>query len=552
MKRFLRFRLSTFLIAFTIFAIWLGWYVHSVRQQQAAVAVIKRFGGWIYYDFQFVSGKFNPQAKSWVPDWLRTRLGTDFFHSVVRVNMVYNDDGPKRLDNGQVSGEALEYIRQLPRVEELLLKETQATDENLHYLKRLKRLRRLYMWDAADVSDVGIQQLAGLRNLQYVHCNGAHLTDFSLAIFGRMPNIEGLSLQGNSFTDRGLAHLKSLSNLKSLWLGMGDTRITDAGLKNVYVLKNLQEFEIQGAPVTASGLGELQIKLPKLKIYHGLTNTPKLAVVTTLPPADAPQLCFLSDRHDPPGDHNKPWPGTYWRPNGEVVEKTKELEDLRSTASAFTRRTDRHLNIFVLVRDEAASPSGEIDLLDDGGKPLSEQFLANPAYSGRSIKTDHFWQQFVLPMPEKLELPERGTIRLRYTSGTWRSLATFSASEQFSLLNAIGVTHVATGDDAAGHAFVSIYIRSPDGDRYQYKLVGHDKKKQTIRSSGTRQTGDLTSSYVLTFEFLYPRVKFTDFELLGRSKYTTDYKSISFHPGHITTPVMRQPDGSLTGTEQKN
>ena len=552
MKRFFRLRLKTLLILFTIVAIWLGFYVRSARQQQAAVHALGQLGGWSYYDYQIVKGSFDPNAKSWVPDWIRLPLGNDFFHSVVSVNLVYNDDGPKRIDNGQTTGEALQYVGQLSHLKELLLKEGQANDDNLRYLSGLSHLRRLYMWDAAEVSDLGIQQLAGLRNLEYVHCSNAHLTDVSLAIFGQMPKLNGLSLQGNRFSDRGLERLKSLSKLESLWVGTGDTHITDTGLKYVYGLKKLREFEFYNAPVTETGIQELRTALPKLTIYHGIVENPKPKQYSEPPPAGAPQLCFLSDQHDPPDDDKEPWPGTYWRPDGTIVEKKTDLIPLRTTEYSTIGIKQPLLNIFLMVQDVEHHPSTEIDMLDDAGKPLHEQWLALTPYSGKVTKdADHFWQHYPLIVPEHFKLPQRGTIRVRYAHGNWQELATFPASDEQSLLNARGVSHVATGDDGAGNAFVSLYIQSPEGDKYQYELSGRDKKKSTIRSSGMRQAGDLRASYVITFEFPAPRSKFTEFVLLHRPKYTATYEFVSFHPGMITTPAMRQPDGTLTATQQQ-
>jgi hypothetical protein len=91
-RRWLQFSLRTFLVLLTVFGVWLGLHVRSARKQKESVAAIKRLGGWYYYDFQ----KFDPdthkvdlKATSWVPAWLLSHLGEDFFHNVEMVNMVY-------------------------------------------------------------------------------------------------------------------------------------------------------------------------------------------------------------------------------------------------------------------------------------------------------------------------------------------------------------------------------------------------------------------------------------------------------------------------------
>jgi hypothetical protein len=268
MKRFLRFRLRTLFVAVTLLCLFLGWQVHAARRQAAAAEAIRRLGGWVYYDFQIVNDKFDPKGKSWTPAWMQRGLGIDFVHPVVTVNLVYNDDGPQRIENRQLTDEGLKHVAAFRGLEMLLLKGDQATDEGLRHLKGLRKLRRLYMWDAKKVSDQGISHLQSLRKMTYVHCGLGQLTDESLRIFGRMPNLEGLALQRNHFTDDGLAHLSGLTKLTSLWIGLGETKITDAGLRHLHGLKRLKTVDVQGSPVTADGMAELRSAIPNIRIVH--------------------------------------------------------------------------------------------------------------------------------------------------------------------------------------------------------------------------------------------------------------------------------------------
>lgn len=282
MRRFLRFRLRTLLIAVTALSIYLGWHVHSAETQRNALDGIHNLGGWAYYDFQIVNDQFDPKSKSWVPEWLRRKLGNDFFHDVVHVNMVYNDDGPHRLENNQTSDAALSIIGRLPNVRLVGLSGGQATDSGLHELSKVKQLRRLLMWDAAQVTDEGIKQLRNLPHLKYVHCSNAQLTDESLRTFATMKQLDGLSLQGNHFTDRGVAYLTGLRKLKELWIGLGPTQITDAGLKHLEKLSALKVLDVQQASITLDGLTHLVEARPNLTVYHGLTEKlPARASVAT-------------------------------------------------------------------------------------------------------------------------------------------------------------------------------------------------------------------------------------------------------------------------------
>ena len=65
-------------------------------------------------------------------------------------------------------------------------------------------------------------------------------------------------------TDVGLKELAPLKNLTAL--GLNGTKVTDAGLKELAPLKNLEELHLKGTKVTDAGVKELQKALPKCEI----------------------------------------------------------------------------------------------------------------------------------------------------------------------------------------------------------------------------------------------------------------------------------------------
>ncbi len=98
-----RFSLRAFLIVVTVSAVWLGMHTRRARQQKAAVQTITDYGGWVRYDYQFVDGDFDGQAKSWVPQQVHEWLGIDMFHSVAEVNLSYSSDTGKRIETRTVA-----------------------------------------------------------------------------------------------------------------------------------------------------------------------------------------------------------------------------------------------------------------------------------------------------------------------------------------------------------------------------------------------------------------------------------------------------------------
>jgi Leucine-rich repeat (LRR) protein len=300
LRSLLRFRLRTLLLAVLVISVGMGIYVKRVKKQQESISAVKRLGGWAYYDYEVKEdGQYDPQGESWVPAWLRKRLADDYFHPVVQVNMVYNDDTGKRLDNLKTTDEVLSHLDGLPRLEMLLLHGTQASDKGLVHVGKLTNLRRLLMWDAHDVTDAGVAHLAGCRKLEYLHLSESQIGDESARVFSQLPRLKGLSLQGNNLTDEGLVHLGEMTQLTDLWIGCMDERrskLTDDGLAHLANLTELDTLEVQRSQVTNDGLSHLtglkklrwlildstqvtdasalQAALPQCKIQHSLPTPP--------------------------------------------------------------------------------------------------------------------------------------------------------------------------------------------------------------------------------------------------------------------------------------
>ena len=220
----------------------------------------------MHYDYEFVGGMLTPGQSPWTPRWLRGLLGDDFFQNVRQVSLVYDDSSGKRYDNANVQAcdDLLRRICELPGLTELMLKETQATDEGLRQIGKMRGLEMLLIWDARLVTDAGVAHLKDLENLKDIHISESNLTDDSLALLSGLPKMESMSLQGNHFSDDGLARLKGQNRLKGLYIGRSGLRITDAGLAYLKGFEKLELLDVQNSDVTAKGLEQLS-GLPNLK-----------------------------------------------------------------------------------------------------------------------------------------------------------------------------------------------------------------------------------------------------------------------------------------------
>jgi hypothetical protein len=265
----LRFSLRAFLGGVTLFCVLLAWQLHRARQQKEAVRAIQTAGGWVHYDYQrpdSLTANFDPLATPWEPSWLLDLLGIDFFHDVVEVNMVYNDDSKPRRDNNGPAVNIAPQLAHFPRLRWLLISGSYIDDDGMAAVGRLKRLESFYQWDGSHITDAGVVHLQNMPRLTYIHLSTSQVGDRGLATLARLPNLEGLSMQRNKITDAGLVHLAGHSKLKELWIGHlhGLSPITDVGVVHLAKIPNLEELDLQHTRVTPAGLKPLAA-LPNLK-----------------------------------------------------------------------------------------------------------------------------------------------------------------------------------------------------------------------------------------------------------------------------------------------
>src|SRR5690349_11669634 len=94
-RRWFRFSLRTLLIVVTIFGVWLGIVANRARTQREVTEWIDlQYGSEVLYDWQCdEDGNLVSNAAPPRPDWLRERVGADFFQTVVEVRMHLGNSG---------------------------------------------------------------------------------------------------------------------------------------------------------------------------------------------------------------------------------------------------------------------------------------------------------------------------------------------------------------------------------------------------------------------------------------------------------------------------
>lgn len=132
-RKWFQFSLRTAFVAFTAFAVWLGFVVKGAREQQEAVKAIKALGGVVQYDWQ-VSLKRVSKVKDFDfyketpkngsrrgPAWLRRTIGNDFFQNVQTVELHWQPARNAGLNESTLET-LLPYLQRLRTLKQLTIR----------------------------------------------------------------------------------------------------------------------------------------------------------------------------------------------------------------------------------------------------------------------------------------------------------------------------------------------------------------------------------------------------------------------------------------------
>ena len=190
-----------------------------------------------------------------------------------KLNVLPPPEVPFGLKFESVTDAGLKELAGLKQLRTLNLWATKVTDAGLKGLAGLKQLQSLNL-ESTKVTGAGLKELAGLTQLQSLSLAGTQLTDAGLNELARLKQLQSLSLAGTQLTDAGLKELAGLKQLRTL--SLWNTRVTDAGLKELAGLTQLQSLDLNFSKLTDAGLkamGRLkQLQLQTLNLGSQVTD----------------------------------------------------------------------------------------------------------------------------------------------------------------------------------------------------------------------------------------------------------------------------------------
>jgi len=116
---------------------------------------------------------------------------------------------------------------------------------------------------------LGDERMKPFDQVVVVNLDNTEATDATMRHIGWLTNLQEFYVGSTRVTDSGLVHVRGLRNLEMLWLN--SPRISDAGLRHLKELAGLQTLLLNDTQVTDVGLADLK-RLSSLQVLW-LDNT---------------------------------------------------------------------------------------------------------------------------------------------------------------------------------------------------------------------------------------------------------------------------------------
>jgi hypothetical protein len=165
-----------------------------------------------------------------------------------------------------------EHVGHITTLESLNIISTRFNDDLMPNIATLTNLKALRFTNNGKLTDAGMEQLAGLKNLEVFSFVGTAITGKAYAKFEGFTKLVMVSHRGSSINDDGLKELcDHLPNLESL--SLAHAKFTDAGATNLAKLTKLKGLELGTPNATPKALVNItKLPLEYLQLGEGFES----------------------------------------------------------------------------------------------------------------------------------------------------------------------------------------------------------------------------------------------------------------------------------------
>ncbi|MBQ4141985.1 MAG: hypothetical protein IJD43_00740 [Thermoguttaceae bacterium] len=114
------------------------------------------------------------------------------------------------------------------------------------------------------IDDEGAKYLEGLTKLDHLDLWANNLSDAGLDSIVKITSLKRLSLVANQISDEGVAKLTALTNLEDL--DLAETMITDACIESLKKMTSLKKVSFRATGISDAALAELSAALPNCQV----------------------------------------------------------------------------------------------------------------------------------------------------------------------------------------------------------------------------------------------------------------------------------------------
>ena len=174
------------------------------------------------------------------------------------------------------------HVGHLSTLESLNIISTKFNDDWVAPIGKLTNLKTLRLTNNGKLTDAGMAQLAGLKNLENFSFVGTQMTGKAYARFEGFTKLTRVSHRGSSIDDEGLRQLcDHLPNLESL--SLAHAKFTDAGAPHLAKLTKLKGLELGTSKATPQALTHIaKLPLEYLQLGEGFESGAAIAFIKDL------------------------------------------------------------------------------------------------------------------------------------------------------------------------------------------------------------------------------------------------------------------------------
>ena len=216
------------------------------------------------------------------PDSLKLAAGGDvaLFDTLKTVDLGIPNAGPHdHRKTDPYDAAFFEHVGHLSALESLNIIATKLDDEWITPLGNLKTLKSLKFTNNGKLSDVGLEKLAGLKQLEAFSFVGTGMKGHAYAKFEGWTALTRVSHRGSSIDDEGLTLLcEKFPNLESI--SLAHAKCGDAGVAQLPKLTKLKGLELGSKNATPGSLSHVaKMSLEYLQLGDGLDAPEGVAAI---------------------------------------------------------------------------------------------------------------------------------------------------------------------------------------------------------------------------------------------------------------------------------